>query len=71
VRASQMLHDLEKSIWLGNVKRRLLTTGTLLRYIDDPSATGRHRGNSRGREMEDWPRAGISLESRWITRATN
>jgi transaldolase len=35
-----MLHDLGQRLWLDNITRDLLTTGTLQRYIDDPSVTG-------------------------------
>ena len=34
------LHDLGQSLWLDNITRDLLTTGTLQRYIDELSVTG-------------------------------
>ncbi len=34
------LHDLGQSIWLDNITRKLLTSGTLKRYIRDLSVTG-------------------------------
>jgi transaldolase len=34
------LHDLGQSLWLDNITRELLTSGTLKRYIDDWSVTG-------------------------------
>lgn len=34
------LHDIGQSLWLDNVTRELLSSGTLQRYIDDLSATG-------------------------------
>ena len=40
MKATQMLHDLGQSIWLDNITRKLLTTGTLLRYIRELSLTG-------------------------------
>jgi transaldolase len=40
MRATQQLHDLGQSIWLDNITRDLLTSGTLKRYIDDLSVTG-------------------------------
>src|SRR5256714_4381061 len=40
MKATQMLHDLGQSIWLDNITRKLLTTGTLLRYINELSLTG-------------------------------
>src|ERR1700755_2763948 len=38
--ATQRLHELGQSIWLDNITRNLLTSGTLKRYIDDLSLTG-------------------------------
>src|SRR6516225_3696815 len=38
--ATQRLHDLGQSIWLDNITRDLLTSGTLKRYIDELSVTG-------------------------------
>ena len=38
--ATQKLHDLGQSLWLDNITRDLLTTGTLRRYIDQFSVTG-------------------------------
>jgi transaldolase len=35
-----MLHDLGQSLWLDNITRDLLSTGTLPRYIDELSVTG-------------------------------
>jgi transaldolase len=40
MKATQMLHDLGQSIWLDNITRDLLTSGTLKRYIDELSVTG-------------------------------
>jgi len=40
VKATQKLHDLGQSIWLDNITRDLLTSGTLKRYIDELSVTG-------------------------------
>lgn len=37
---TQELHDLGQSIWLDNLTRGLLTSGTLQRYIDELSVTG-------------------------------
>jgi transaldolase len=39
-KATQRLHELGQSIWLDNITRDLLTTGTLKRYIDELSVTG-------------------------------
>lgn len=37
---TQKLHDLGQSLWLDNITRDLLTSGTLKRYIEDFSITG-------------------------------
>ena len=38
--ATRKLHELGQSLWLDNITRDLLTTGTLQRYIDELSVTG-------------------------------
>jgi transaldolase len=40
VKATQKLHALGQSLWLDNITRDLLTSGTLRRYIDELSVTG-------------------------------
>jgi transaldolase len=40
MKATQRLHDLGQSIWLDNITRSLLTSGTLKGYIDELSVTG-------------------------------
>ncbi len=40
MRATQILHDLGQSLWLDNITRDLLDSGTLQRYIDEYSVTG-------------------------------
>ncbi len=40
MRATQILHDLGQSLWLDNITRDLLNSGTLKRYIDELSVTG-------------------------------
>ena len=40
MKATQMLHNLGQSLWLDNITRDLLTSGTLKRYIDELSVTG-------------------------------
>jgi len=37
---TRRLHDLGQSLWLDNITRELLNSGTLQRYIDDLSVTG-------------------------------
>src|SRR5215469_10166874 len=39
-KSTQQLHELGQSIWLDNITRDLLTSGTLKRYIDELSVTG-------------------------------
>jgi transaldolase len=38
--ATQQLHQLGQSLWLDNITRPLITSGTLQRYIDQDSITG-------------------------------
>src|ERR1700683_467646 len=40
MKATQKLHELGQSLWLDNITRGLLTSGTLAHYIDDFSVTG-------------------------------
>jgi transaldolase len=40
MKATQLLHNLGQSIWLDNITRDLLDSGTLQRYIDELSVTG-------------------------------
>ncbi len=40
MKATQLLHNLGQSIWLDNITRDLLETGTLNRYIEELSVTG-------------------------------
>ena len=40
MKATRHLHDLGQSLWLDNITRGLLTSGTLRRYIEDLSVTG-------------------------------
>ncbi|MGH7815600.1 MAG: transaldolase [Candidatus Binataceae bacterium] len=40
MKATQKLHDLGQSLWLDNITREMLTSGTLKRYIDELSVTG-------------------------------
>src|SRR5260370_7333114 len=40
MKATQLLHNVGQSIWLDNITRELLDSGTLNRYIDDLSVTG-------------------------------
>ena len=40
MKATQKLHELGQSLWLDNITRDLLTSGTLRRYIEELSVTG-------------------------------
>jgi len=40
MKATQLLHNLGQSLWLDNITRDLLNSGTLQRYIDELSVTG-------------------------------
>ncbi len=40
MKATQLLHNLGQSLWLDNITRDLLTSGSLQRYIDELSVTG-------------------------------
>jgi transaldolase len=40
MKATQKLHDMGQSLWLDNITRSLLTSGTLRRYIQEFSVTG-------------------------------
>lgn len=40
MKTTQQLHDLGQSLWLDNITRELLTSGTLGRYISELSITG-------------------------------
>jgi transaldolase len=40
MKSTQQLHDLGQSLWLDNITRELLTSGTLRRYRDEFSVTG-------------------------------
>src|ERR1017187_10683955 len=40
MKPTQLLHELGQSLWLDNITRDLLNSGTLKSYIDDLSVTG-------------------------------
>ena len=40
MKATQLLHNLGQSIWLDNITRDLLNSGTLQRYVNEFSVTG-------------------------------
>jgi hypothetical protein len=52
MKATQLFYNLGQSIWLDNITRDLLTSGTLQRYIDELSVTGlRHKGKERRKKL--------------------
>src|SRR5271167_2769722 len=40
MKATELLHNLGQSLWLDNITRDLLNSGTLQRYVDELSVTG-------------------------------
>jgi transaldolase len=40
MKPTQKLHDLGQSLWIDNITRKMLTSGTLRRYIDELSVSG-------------------------------
>src|SRR5262249_35110976 len=40
MKATELLHNLGQSLWLDNITRELVESGTLKRYIDELSLTG-------------------------------
>jgi transaldolase len=40
MKPTQQLHEIGQSLWLDNITRALLSTGTLKRYVDELSVTG-------------------------------
>jgi transaldolase len=40
MKATQQVHEMGQSLWLDNITRDLLTSGTLRRYVEDLSITG-------------------------------
>ena len=52
MKATQQLHDMSQRLWLGNINRDLLTSGTLGQYINQFSVTGLKSHNLRpGQEL--------------------
>jgi len=80
MKATQMLHNLGQSIWLDNITRELLDSGTLKRYIDDLSVTGltsnptifdnaMTHGNSYDKEIAKLTSSGLSAEDAFFEMA--
>lgn len=51
MKRTQQLHDLDQSLWLDNITRGLLTSGTLRHYIDELSRPRPFREHSMVRFM--------------------
>lgn len=47
MKATKLLHDQGQSIWLDNITRDLLDTGTLKRYIDELASKLQDDGANR------------------------
>ncbi len=80
MKATQQLHDLGQSLWLDNITRELLDTGTLKRYIDELSVTGltsnptifdhaMTHGNSYDKEIAKLISGGLSVEDAFFEMA--
>ena len=78
--ATQRLHDLGQSLWLDNITRDLLDSGTLRRYIDELSVTGLTSnptifdeaiggGAAYDRSIRQKAKAGLSGESLFVDLA--
>ena len=57
MKATQALHNMGQSIWLDNITRGLLISGTLRRYIQEFSVTGLTGASPRlpAKVMTCWP----------------
>jgi len=80
MKATQQLHDLGQSLWLDNITRELLDTGTLKRYIDELSVTGltsnptifdhaMTHGDSYDKEIARLTSGGLSIEDAFFEMA--
>jgi transaldolase len=78
--ATERLHDLGQSLWLDNITRDLLDSGTLRRYIDELSVTGLTSnptifdeaiggGSAYDRSIRQKAKAGLSGESLFVDLA--
>ena len=78
--ATQRLHDLGQSLWLDNITRDLLDSGTLHRYIEELSVTGLTSnptifdeaiggGSAYDRSIRQKAKAGLSGESLFVDLA--
>jgi transaldolase len=80
MKPTQALHDLGQSLWLDNITRDLLDSGTLRRYVDELSVTGLTSnptifdeaiggGSAYDKGIQQKARAGLSGETLFIELA--
>src|ERR1700691_2132752 len=80
MKATQQLHDLGQSLWLDNITRQMLDSGTLKRYIDELSVTGltsnptifdhaMTHGNAYDDEIAQLMSTGLSIEGAFFEMA--
>jgi transaldolase len=80
MKATQQLHDLGQSLWLDNITRQMLDSGTLKRYIDELSVTGltsnptifdnaMTHGDSYDKEIARLASSGLSAEDAFFEMA--
>jgi transaldolase len=80
MKATQQLHDLGQSLWLDNITRQMLDSGTLKRYIDELSVTGltsnptifdhaMTHGNAYDDEIAQLMSKGLSIEDAFFEMA--
>ena len=80
MKATQQLHDLGQSLWLDNITRELLDSGTLKKYIDELSVTGltsnptifdhaMTHGNAYDADMAKLMASGLSAEDAFFEMA--
>ena len=69
MKATETLHDRGQSLWLDNITRDLLETGTLARYIKELSVTGLTsnptifpRQGQYARDAKSYPPADLTVE---------
>jgi transaldolase len=55
MKATQKLHEMGQSLWLDNITRGLLTSGTLRRYIQEFSVTGLTNSWKKGQDRSSSP----------------
>ena len=75
MKATQLLHNLGQSLWLDNITRDLLNTGTLKRYIDELSVAAWPAGAwavpDQTQGCSGWILVWASLSSGWVEDRTD